>query len=52
MYYYDDLMERMIHLYGFEHSATIQFCRLCETERYTRDEMKLLLEMHEHIKQE
>ena len=52
MYYYDDLMERMIRLYGFEHSATIQFCKLCESEEFTRDEMKLLLEMHEQIRQE
>lgn len=52
MYNYDDLMEEMIRLYGFEHSATIQFCKLCETKEYTRHEMKELLYMHMHIRQE
>ena len=24
------LIDRMIHLYGFEHEAVIDFCRICE----------------------
>ena len=29
--YRDSLITRMIHIYGFEHEATIGFVKMCET---------------------
>lgn len=46
----ENLMNRMINLYGFESPITIEFCRLCERWADTEENnksLKLLVESHE-----
>lgn len=33
---YNDLMEHMIHTYGFEEPTVIMFCKLCETNYHIK----------------
>lgn len=33
---YNDLMEYMIHTYGFEEPTVVMFCRLCETNYHIK----------------
>lgn len=37
---YNDLMEYMIHTYGFEEPIVVRFCKVCESEYYNRHEME------------
>ncbi len=43
----EQLMDRMIALYGFENELTIQFCELCEKNVFSYDTLALLVEAHE-----
>lgn len=46
----ENLIDRMIRIYGFEHPLVIQFAELCgrmaDTE-YNNNALKLLVEAHE-----
>ena len=50
----EELMNRMIRLYGFENPITIDFCRLCEewpnTEAYD-NALATLVKCHEEAPQ-
>ncbi len=43
----EQLMDRMIALYGFENELTIQFCELCEKNVFSYDALAVLVEAHE-----
>ena len=46
----EQLMDRMIRIYGFEHEIVIAFCTMCETypntEAYDKT-LRVLVECHE-----
>lgn len=46
----ENLIDRMIRIYGFEHPLVIQFAELCERMAYTKANDKalmMLVEAHE-----
>ena len=43
----EDLMLKMIEIYGFENEITISFCRLCENQNISDDFLELMVEAHE-----
>ena len=38
----EQLIERMIHIYGFENPIVIEFCKLCEAWKDIEDRDRLL----------
>ena len=38
----EKLIDRMIHIYGFENPIVIKFCRLCEEWEETEEKNRLL----------
>ena len=50
----NDLLTRIIHIYGFEHGVTIDFVRMCEEweNDIAHDKMlEMLVESHEEFPQ-
>lgn len=48
--YRENLLDRMIHLYGFENPMVIQFADMCEkyaNNAWNDDVLRLLVEAHE-----
>ena len=48
--YRENLLDRMIHIYGFEDSIVIQFAEMCEryaNNSWNDDVLRLLVEAHE-----
>ena len=45
----EDLMNRMIHIYGLENPIVIQFAQMCESDNNSWNDMTLqiLVEAHE-----
>ena len=43
----EEMLTRMIHLYGFEHEAVIQFAELMERDSITDDVLETLVLAHE-----
>ena len=43
----EEMLTRMIHLYGFEHEAVIQFAELMERDGVTDDVLETLVLAHE-----
>ncbi len=43
----EELLTRMIRLYGFEHEAVIQFARLMENKAVGDESLLLVVESHE-----
>ena len=43
----EELLTRMIRLYGFEHEAVIQFARLMENKAVGDESLLLIVESHE-----
>lgn len=46
----NNLIDRMIAIYGMEHTLVIQFCRLCEeyeSNEWNDTALRLLVEAHE-----
>ena len=43
----NELLSRMIRLYGFEHPATIEFCELCEDPNYSDEMLLVTVTCHE-----
>lgn len=52
--YREQLIDRMVRLYGFENVITIQFCELCERYDNNADNdtmLRVLVEAHEQYPQ-
>lgn len=48
--YRENLIDRMIHLYGFENPIVIEFCKLCERweeNEWNNKALTILVEAHE-----
>lgn len=46
----EKLIDRMIHIYGFENPIVIEFCRVCEEWEDTEEKntlLKVIVELHE-----
>jgi hypothetical protein len=43
----EELVDRMIRIYGFENPIVIQFCKLCESDQFEDWELKVVVESHE-----
>ena len=41
------LIDRMIHIYGFENPIVIDFCRMCEMDCYSDKALTTTVECHE-----
>ena len=44
---FEELMLRMIEIYGFENEITIQFCELCEKHTFDFQTLETLVRAHE-----
>ena len=42
----EEMLIQMIHIYGFEHEAVIQFARLIENPNIDDQTLRLLLKIH------
>lgn len=50
----EKLIDRMVHIYGFENPIVIQFCKLCERLEDTEEKntlLKVIVESHEEYPQ-
>lgn len=45
----EELLTRMIHLYGFEHPAVVQFASLMESEMVDDETLRIIVESHEEF---
>jgi len=45
--YRENLVDRMIKIYGFENPIVIEFCKLCERSDWKDRELALLVLAHE-----
>lgn len=45
----EQLLTRMIHLYGFEHAAVIQFTSLMENKNISDKTLETIVESHEAL---
>lgn len=45
--YRENLIDRMIKIYGFENPIVIEFCKLCERADWNDRELELLVLAHE-----
>jgi len=43
----EQLLDRMIRLYGFEHEAVIAFAELVENDTFTDEMLNAIVEAHE-----
>lgn len=43
----ENLLDRMIRIYGFEHEVVIEFARMCESDAYTDKDLEVLVKCHE-----
>ena len=43
----ENLMDRMIALYGFESELTIRFCELCEKDAFAPEILEMIVDAHE-----
>ena len=43
----ENLLDRMIKIYGFEHEVVIDFAKLIENPKYTDDQLEALVMAHE-----
>jgi hypothetical protein len=43
----ENLMDRMIALYGFENELTIRFCELCEKDAFALEILEMIVDAHE-----
>ena len=43
----EELVDRMVRIYGFENPIVIQFCKLCESDQFEDWELKVVVESHE-----
>ena len=43
----EQLLDRMIRIYGFEHEVIIEFARICESDNFTDRELEVIVEAHE-----
>ena len=43
----DQLIDRMIRIYGFEHGVVIEFARMCEKDCFTDRDLEVIVECHE-----
>ena len=44
----EELLDRVIRVYGMEHEVTIGFAWLCENSYFTDSCLEALCELHEH----
>ena len=43
----EQLLDRMIKIYGFEHEIVIEFARMCESDNFTDKDLEVIVEAHE-----
>lgn len=43
----EQLLDRMIRIYGFEHEVVIEFARMCESDNFTDKDLEVIVEAHE-----
>ena len=43
----ENLMDRMIAVYGYENPITIEFCMLCEKGVFTSEVLETIVQAHE-----
>ena len=43
----EQLLDRMIRIYGFEHEIVIEFARMCESDNFTDRDLEIIVETHE-----
>lgn len=43
----EQLIDRMIRIYGFEHDVVIEFARMCEKDCFTDRDLEVIVECHE-----
>ena len=43
----EQLLDRMIRIYGFEHEVVIEFARICESDNFTDRDLEIIVETHE-----
>ena len=43
----EQLLDRMIRIYGFEHEVVIEFARMCESDNFTDRDLEVIVEAHE-----
>lgn len=44
----ENLINRMIRLYGYEHPAVIEFCKLCENTNFPDNLLEVIVNTHEN----
>ena len=47
----EQLLDRLIRVYGFEHEIVIEFARMCESNNYTDKDLTVIVECHEQCPQ-
>ena len=47
----ENLIDRMVRIYGFENPIVIEFCRMCERGEIIEDLLELIVEAHENCRQ-
>jgi hypothetical protein len=45
--YRENLLDRMIQIYGFESPIVLDFCEFCEDENFTDHVLEMVVESHE-----
>ena len=45
----EQLLNRMIRIYGFEHDAVIEFAKLIENETFTDEVLETIVKAHEEF---
>lgn len=43
----EELLDRMIKIYGFEHDAVIEFAELIENDTFTDEMLEVIVKAHE-----
>lgn len=43
----EELLDRMIRIYGFEHEVVINFARACESDQFTDEVLEIVVRQHE-----
>lgn len=47
--YRENLIDRMIQIYGFESPIVIDFCEFCEDDDFADDVLTIVVESHEQF---
>lgn len=47
----EKLLDRMIHIYGFEHKLVIEFAKMIDNTQYTTETLETLVKAHEEYPQ-